>query len=513
MRKKFLATLLCAAMTLSMMAGCGAAQETAEPAAEAASAEEVKEEAPAAEEASGEVVMVSMHIPALTKYADEAVVEVEEALNDILEPKYGINIDLTYIEMGNFTQSINLAMTTDEVDVTCFLLEKGNLDIYVKNGQLLDITDYFNNSSAEFQNLFNETERQSAVRDGRMYGVPRKYQYGGFGTAVLNKDIVEALNIDAESINSMETLGEVLYQVHEAYPDIYALVPQTGAEMTWMYPFVRGIGGANFLYTEEEPEATELKSVFETDSFKEFCSYTRQWYLDGLIMPDAISNTIEGTTMVTSGAAFCTLHNADIDPLDGFYPNTVQAGRFTEAIAMPAGIGNLQYGISKNSAHPDEAFKLLEAVFIDEEVATTLIYGIKGKHWDLNEDGRAVYAEGVTAENNPYGGYAGSPTYPNYLCIPAKDVFPSDDMTTVVNEWNNNVKIDATVGFAVDLTKYADFSTAYANIEEKYFHPIYTGTISLEETLPAIIEELEGIGYYETIAEIQKELDEFIAQK
>ena len=38
-----------------------------------------------------------------------------------------------------------------------------------------------------------------------------------------------------------------------------------------------------------------------------------------------------------------------------------------------------------------------------------LSYGIEGKHYVINEDGCADYPEGMTAENEPYGGFAGSP--------------------------------------------------------------------------------------------------------
>ena len=110
--------------------------------------------------------------------------------------------------------------------------------------------------------------------------------------------------------------------------------------------------------------------------------------------------------MVTAGSAFCTLHNADIDPLDVLYPNTVETGEIAPPRAESIAIGNLQYGISANSAHPDESFTVLQALYTDPEFATMLSYGLEGKHYVLNENGRAEYPEGMTAENEPYGGFA-----------------------------------------------------------------------------------------------------------
>ena len=54
---------------------------------------------------------------------------------------------------------------------------------------------------------------------------------------MLNKEIVEEMGIDPASITDMDSLGEVLYKVHEAHPEIYALVPQSMNDMTWNSPW------------------------------------------------------------------------------------------------------------------------------------------------------------------------------------------------------------------------------------------------------------------------------------
>ena len=246
---------------------------------------------------------------------------------------------------------------------------------------------------------------------------------------------------------------------------------------------------------------------------KEALSTWAQWYQDGLIMADAISNTQEGSSMVTAGAAFATLHNADIDPLETLYPNTVSTSEFVSPRAIPTDIGNLQYGISANSAHPEEAFTLLSALYTDAKLHTLLSYGIEGKHYVINEDGRADYPEGMTAETEPYGGFAATATYPNYLLNPLKATAVVDDYKAAVDEWNNKVKVSRTFGFYFDTTEYGDFLTAYKNLEEKYMHSIKTGSVALDDVLPTIQSELEAIGFYDMLAKVQEELDAYLAQQ
>ncbi|MDO4275030.1 MAG: ABC transporter substrate-binding protein [Eubacteriales bacterium] len=485
MKKRFLTTALCAAMLTGALATPVAAEK---------------------------MVTVSLYIPSLATYSEEAIAQTEAVMNEHLAEKYGIQVDLQYIEIGNFEQSINLAMTTDELDVTCYFNEFGKLANYANNGQLLDITDYFNNASEEFKTMFTEAELSASKVNDRMYGVVRKYQYGGKEVAVMNKDIVEEMGIDPASITDMESLGEVLYKVHEAYPDMWTLVPQSSADMTWCQSWGKAVGGASFLYTDS-PRDTELKSVFESKGFQDFCSYTNKWYNDGLIMSDAISNTMEGSDLVGAGTAFACLHNADIDPLDKLYPNTVVSGDIIAPMAQATDIGNLQYGISSNSAHPDEAFKLLEAIYTDEELIPTLMYGVEGEHWVYNEDGRAALPEGVTTENAPYGGFVASATYPNYTLAPLKDSAVVDDYKAALDSWNESVEVPPYFGWSFDTTKYTDFVTAYANMEEKYFDAVTTGSIPLEDVLPNIQSELESIGFYEIMEEAQTQLDAFLAEK
>ncbi len=488
MKKKLLTAVLAAAMTMSALS-------------------------PMAVSAADERVTLNLFIPTLANYSDDAVAEVEAALNEYLSDKYDFDVALKYTEIGNFENTINLAMTTDEVDVTCYFIDGGKLQTYAHNNQLLDITDYFENASDELKNTFTEAEIQATTVDGRMYGLPRKYQYGGGAVLVMNKDIVEEMGIDPASIKDLDSVGDVLRQVKEAHPELSCvLAPQSSAELCWTTTWDKTIGGTTFAYAENF-DSTELKSVFEMDSFREWCERTHEWYQDGLIMSDVISNTSEGTDLVSNGAAFACLHNADIDPLDTFYSNTVVTDFLIEPNAYSTSIGNLQYGISSNSANPDKSFELLNILYTDPEFETILSYGIEGEHYVINEDGKADYPEGMDSTNEPYGGFAATAAYPDYLLLPVKASATVDDYKTAVDEWNNSVNVSDTMGFTFDTSEYADFITAYANLEDKYLNALTSGSIALDDVLPSIQSELEAIGFYEVLAEEQAQLDEFLANK
>ena len=123
MKKKIVASLLCAAMVLGSLVGCGAqgtSGGTASTQADAASSSAAAGETTEASSAAGDMVTVSLYIPTLAPYTDEAIAEVQNAVNEHLAENYGIQTKLVYTEIGNFEKAINLAMTTDELDVTCY---------------------------------------------------------------------------------------------------------------------------------------------------------------------------------------------------------------------------------------------------------------------------------------------------------------------------------------------------------------------------------------------------------
>ena len=462
--------------------------------------------------ADDSMVTLSLYIPTLANYSQDAVQEVQDAINEYVGEKYGWQVKLMYSEIGNFEQVINLAMTTDAVDVTCYFNSEGKLASYARNNQLLDITDYFANASDELKNTFTDAEMTASSVNGKLYGLVRKYQYGGSNYLLMNKDIVDDMGIDVSSITDYDSLDKVLYEVKEAHPELtYIMVPQSSAEMLWCYPWDYNVGGTSFAY-KEDMDSTELKSLFELDSFRELCSYTSKWYKDGLIMADAISNTMEGSDLVSAGTAFCCWHNGDIDPLDQIYSNTCVTPAWGEPHAVATDIGNLQYGISANSAHPDEAFELLSALYTDAKLETLLSYGIEGEHYVINADGKAEYPEGMDSTNEPYGGFAATAVYPDFLLLPVKATATYDDATKTVNDWDASVKVSNSFGWTFNTDDYADFVTAYANLEDQYKDALIAGAVDLDDVLPQIQSQLKSIGFYDVLADMQTQFDAYLAE-
>ena len=141
-------------------------------------------------------------------------------------------------------------------------------------------------------------------------------------------------------------------------------------------------------------------------NFLKKCETIKKWNDEGLIMPDVLSNTEMGSTLVAAGKGFGYLA-----PLKAGYAEqeTSKVGQemvaveLAPAMATTNTIANVMWAISSNSEHPEEAMKLLVKLFTDAELSNLLINGIEGEHYEYNSDKTLIdYVEGVTASTTTY---------------------------------------------------------------------------------------------------------------
>lgn len=118
--KKAAAVMTAAVMGVSL-AACGSGTASAGGEGSAAAGGE-------SAAAGGTVTEVNVCIP--TAYDMPDAGEVETAINEIAESKYGVHLNLTFVSMGNWLQQSNLLLTGDEVDVIAAFMTP--LTTYVK---------------------------------------------------------------------------------------------------------------------------------------------------------------------------------------------------------------------------------------------------------------------------------------------------------------------------------------------------------------------------------------------
>lgn len=355
--KKLLSCLLATVMVLSL-AACGGGSSSSSgnsgstTAKETTAANDNGGSADEGQAASGDMVTVRAAFLSVLDMTDAPMVQ--DAMNKILAEKYNIQCELTFIGIGSWSQQSNLLLTGDSVDLmTYFSLP---LNTFVSNGQCLALDDYVANASDEFKSLFTEEQMNGCKINGVQYAIPNLRNYGNDMCFFTDEAKLAELGYAPEDITSMEKIGEVLYAAHEKYPDIYSVVPQSNATFCngWTWD---GLGDQNNIGVigncgqDDNPVVTD---IFECQDFIDFCNYTHQWYEDGLMMGDALSNQDTGTNMIQNGAAFASFSNRANEPA----PEGLTQSVIIDCWCDSTNISQLTFGINPLSSRQDAAWSI-----------------------------------------------------------------------------------------------------------------------------------------------------------
>lgn len=486
--KKLLGGLLAAAMVLPL-AACGGDNATTEAGSGGGASSD-----------GAENVVVAIPTP----FDMPDVGEVQDAINALAKERYGVTVTLNFIQMGNWAQQVNLLLTGDEVDVVACMGTP--LTTYVKNGQFQPLDQYVEGASDAFKAVWDDGELQGTTVNGQIYAIPNLRNFGNYFGLDVDESIAAEYGLTDRQTWTMDEISEFLYWVHEKYPDRYAIVPQGGSSMVngWTWD---GLGDSKYIGVLPDcGQTTTVQNLFDTDDFVEFCTYTRKWYQDGLVMSDALSNTEDSAAMIQSKKAVSAFANYANNNTKGVIRTIV-----IDAWSVANSYAELCYGINTNSKHPDDAWIALEMFYTDAEIGTLLQDGIEGKHYVKNDDGTISYPEGKTAMDVGYGmaDLSWITPYSGNSC--PIDVNGATFFTDL-EEFNKNTLKSKAIGFFFDTSEVTDQYTACSNIMDKYYSALICGTVDVESTIEQANAELEAAGVNDIIAAKQAQLDAYLAQ-
>ena len=447
--------------------------------------------------ADGDVKEVSLHLPTVYDLPDAPMVE--DAINQITEEKYGIHLNLTYVTMGNWQQQSNLLFTSDEADVIAVF--QTPLSTYVKNGQLVDLTDYYANASDEFKQVWSEEEMKGTTVDGKIYAVPNLRNFGNIIGLNIDADIAAEFGIENGQKLTMEEIDEFLTKAHEKYPDRYALVPQSSDSMVngWTWD---GLGDEKYIgVLEDQGQSTEVKNLFETDDFVDFCTWTRKWYQDGFTMQDVLSNTQPFQTLIGNDQAIACFDNYAVNNVAGMIRTEV-----VSAWAQSNSYQALCYGINVNSKDTDAAWELMQILYTDKDVCTLLADGIEGTHYTVNDDGTISFVDDTHGGYMPWRNGMG-----NVRILPPT----ADEGVTYWDDFSayyNSAEALPYGGFIFDNSPVSTEGAALANVYAEYAFNLMSGAVNPDTVLPEFLSKMESAGIDAFVAEANSQLNAYLGK-
>ncbi len=436
------------------------------------------------------------------KQAD--VEAINEAASKIAMEKAGVKLSLMFIDNAAFTQRMNMNFASGNSDFDlCFT---GYINPYkdtVTKGAYLELDEYIENSET-IKEAIPEYARKTSTYKGHIYALPNMQIMATACTGLfVQEKLAEEYGLKTEEIKCIEDIEPFLAWVKEKHPELYPFkTGDMGGGIRNPNPPSDNFNGAKVVQREdgsfkvtteimEEEDLTEIKLI-------------RSWFEKGYIRADIASVTDQSTDHNAGKYAVWrgVYKPGAAEEVNASNPNRrCICIRISEPY-MPYNAGSTTMtAINAASKHPDEAFKIIELANSDKEFFNLLAFGIEGKHYNLDEDGKVVLIK--NSGYAPGGAWKFGSVF-NSLLLPGQD----DDLWQQTIRYNDEAKKSPLIGFSFDTTNVRTEIGQISTVGGKYKQGSI-GTEPVEAWRPAYLKELEAAGVEKVRKEVERQINEW----
>ena len=121
--------------------------------------------------------------------------DVEAEINKILAKEVGAQIKITFLGYGSYSQQINMSLTNPgESDI----VEISGPSTYAANGELLDLTPYWENADQRLKDMFKEEYIDANKINGKLYAIPANINFSNEILVHVNRKMYDELGLSRQ---------------------------------------------------------------------------------------------------------------------------------------------------------------------------------------------------------------------------------------------------------------------------------------------------------------------------
>ena len=489
-KRRMVALGMTAAMVAGTLAGCGGNSTTSNTGNTG--------------KAENEIVNITIHSGA-TEQADND--EVMEALNEYTAEKIGVTCNWVF-HGGSYADKIQTIIASGEEYDACFTSNWLNpYNTNVAKGAFLDISEMLPEVAPDLYETLPDYMWDAVKVNGGIYAVPNQQIVARQIGALMPKEFVEGTGTDISTIKNLTDMGEYAQKAYDQFGGLVGGVNIAQASDYCGYEYVSDYLSAGVIKMDDE--SAKVVNFYETDEWinmlNELVALNDKGLLDGECgyMPDY--NQTQRLAKKTSAFYSGTYKpgvEAEESAVAGY--DCVFATAGGEPYISTGSVVATMYGISTTSKHPEETLKYLELLSTDSTAINLISFGIEGEHYEKIDDNTVR----VIAD----GGYVGqSWQFGNVFNSYVTEGQPAD-VWEQTEALNNSAKTSPILGFSFNpepvQTEIANVSTVV-----KQYESLVGGELPVEETNAEFVDQLKVAGVDTIIAEMQKQIDEFLASK
>lgn len=436
--------------------------------------------------------------------ADAAAQRISETASRITREKLGCRVEFQFVERTDYSAELNCQRLGD--GLTDIFVVESNSDLVemVASGEILCLDSLLQDSV--LCDEINSYEWYSVTLDDHRYGVPFNNSQPTSLAFCMRMDICRELGIDPAQIKTMDQLQDALLLVQEKYPDLVPVVPNyseiapTNLGM-WDTPIYDSRTSSIGVLPYNDPMTGQLSLITQTPQFWDWCRTMYRWNQQGLTLRYPSFNQEARVALMGAGKAFggfmsynaSTALNQQINVIDEL------GYAILSEPYIDSGYSNLAFGISSRAENPALCVQLLELLYTDVDLLRLCTYGEEGIDYEV-VDGEY---HALTQETPHH--------VVNLWCWPNnRKLFEKEYLRQWEDEWKR-AEISPMMGFAFDSSGCEQQAGACYQLMNQYYRMLMNGEGDPEILIPELEQKILAAGGETVLAEMQQQLNEWIA--
>ena len=456
---------------------------------------------------------------------DKDQASIDSELNKLTKKDINATVEIKWISWSDWAQKYPLVLSSGEDFDFAYVANWANFSGLAQKHAFMDITNLLAKDTPEILKKSDKDAWKSARVQGKIYSIPSdgKLVPDTFGL-IYREDLRIKYNVP--EFNKLEDFEAYMEAVKKNEKNIKP-VSLNAIDNNYLFGMnlfeklgytSEGVSGVKNIGYKLEDSSSKLLTTTEMPEYKDTVNLMVKWQKAGYWSTADMIGKTKSSDLFKQGkvAMFygnggnleITTDSVKKDHPDwklSLYVSKDSKGNVTKHDALSNGVA-----VGANSKNPDRTLMLMDKVLINKDYAMLMCYGIKDKHYVLDDKGHAQYLNGISAEkadakfwNNPFSWFI----YDKATSINQEIT----DASKIQIGLDKIKKAPGLLGMNIDTLNIKAEIANMDDVSMQYELPVQFGIIrkSVDEDLAELNDNYKKAGLVKVTKEVQTQVDQF----
>ncbi|MEC0238322.1 ABC transporter substrate-binding protein [Paenibacillus dokdonensis] len=421
----------------------------------------------------------------------------------------GLKVEVVFVPWAQYWEQKDIMLAANE-PIDLYWDGLPDLSTIVNKKQAMVLDDLIEKYGQDMLKVLPTEQLQGATIDGKVYGIPSAYAPSSamYQLVAVRQDILEAVGMT--DVKTADDLKEFATRAKAKFPEMKGPADIVFKPLTRYYADEQ----YNWLGVEDlvvfGEESKKAYSYYESEAFQKVAKFNRGMYEAGLYSEDLTIKYNERDSRMQTGLYLWVEGSLgkEMEIINAIKANAPDARVKTYLLAEDkpryiTAAGGEVLGIPVKAPNPEGAMKLINWIYKSKENYLFSLYGVEGKDYEI-VDGRI---NKLTSSEFFYEWMFRNQNYQMF----GPDV--AQESIDKYKSWDDQAIRSASLGFRFNNEKVKKIETSLKEVAGKDLAAIRSGFLDFDTEYPKAVKKLKAAGIDEYVAEVQRQLDEFLAKK